>query len=179
MITLSRARQLIDSGLSLITIGDDKIPNYPWKKYQSEKIDKDVFSSNYNNQLDTEYEYKGGKRILKATKGVGIVTGYNGLEVIDIDLKVLPSLKEQQDFWNEYINFLKDNIDDFDDKFCIYKTVNNGYHILYKGSTIDGICCRLDDKLARISKAGITGDTEDSIGDLIGYLVHLEICLGK
>ncbi|WP_212634852.1 hypothetical protein, partial [Salmonella enterica] len=69
---------------------------------------------------------------------VGIVTGFNGLEVIDIDLKVLPSLKEQQDFWNEYISFLSDNIDDFDNKFCIYKTVNNGYHILYRCSKIEG-----------------------------------------
>lgn len=138
MITLDRARQLIDNGLSLITIGDDKIPNYPWKKYQNEVINKDKFSEQYLHQIDTEYEYKGETKILKATKGVGIVTGYNGLECIDIDLKVLKSLKEQQDFWKEYTSFLRDNIDDFDNKFCIFKTLNNGYHIIYKCAEIGG-----------------------------------------
>lgn len=126
MITLSRARQLLDFNLSLITIGDKKIPNYPWKAQQTKALTKDQFEKNY---ISTENN---------KTNGVGIVTGYNGLEVIDIDLKVLPSLKEQQDFWNEYISFLSDNIDDFDNKFCIYKTVNNGYHILYRCSKIEG-----------------------------------------
>jgi DNA-binding XRE family transcriptional regulator len=126
MITLSRARQLLDFNLSLITIGDKKIPNYPWKKQQLEPLSKDAFEKNYISNENNK------------THGVGIVTGYKGLEVIDIDLKVLPSLKEQQDFWSEYISFLSDNIDDFDNKFCIYKTVNNGYHILYRCSKIEG-----------------------------------------
>lgn len=126
MITLSRARQLLDFNLSLITIGDKKIPNYPWKAQQTKALTKDQFEKNY---ISTENN---------KTNGVGIVTGYNGLEVIDIDLKVLPSLKEQQDFWSEYISFLSDNIDDFNNKFCIYKTVNNGYHILYRCSKIEG-----------------------------------------
>lgn len=138
MITLSRARQLIDSNLSLITIGGDKIPNYPWKKYQSEVINKEVFTTQYEHQTDTTYIYKGEEKTLKATVGIGICTGYNGLEAVDIDLKVLKSLKEQQDFWTEYTSFLRDNIDDFDNKFCIYKTLNNGYHIIYKCSAIAG-----------------------------------------
>jgi len=50
----------------------------------------------------------------------------------------LGSLKEQQDFWNEYLSFLKDNIDEFENKFVIYKTVNNGYHILYRCAEIGG-----------------------------------------
>jgi len=120
MISIGYSRKLIDHGLSLITIGEDKIPNYPWKKSQTIAISKDTFETQYNHQTDTTYEYKGETKVLKATKGIGIVTGYNGLEVIDIDLKVLKSLKEQQDFWSEYLGFLKDNIDMFDDKFVIY-----------------------------------------------------------
>lgn len=123
MISLERSRQLIDFNLSLIPIGDNKMPWIKWKQHQTEIVDKDKFSEYYHNEK---------------TKGIGIVTGYNNLEVIDVDLKVLSSLKDQQDFWNEYINFLKDNIDMFDDKFVIYKTINNGYHILYKCSTIEG-----------------------------------------
>jgi len=33
---------------------------------------------------------------------------------------------------------LRDNIDDFDFKFIIYKTVNQGYHILYKTNNVNG-----------------------------------------
>ena len=116
-IELSKLNRLIDSELSIITIGEKKIPNILWKKFQTESITKELFEQYYH---------------LETTKGFGICTGYNGLEVIDIDLKILPSLKMQQDFWNEYLLFLKDNIDDFDNKFVIYKTINNGYHILYK-----------------------------------------------
>lgn len=123
MITVDRARQLIDNNLSLIPIGDNKMPWIKWKEYQSKIVDKDKFTEYYHNEK---------------TKGIGIVTGYDNLECVDVDLKILPSLKDQQDFWNEYINFLKDNIDDFDNKFVIYKTINNGYHIIYKCKTIDG-----------------------------------------
>ena len=122
-ISLDRCKKLIDSGLSLITIGDKKIPNTSWKITQTVALTKNQFEQNY---------------LLPTTNGVGIVTGYNNIEVIDIDLKILPSLKMQQDFWNEYISFLNDNIDDFDNKFVIYKTVNNGYHILYKCEEIGG-----------------------------------------
>lgn len=130
MITVDRARQLIDNNLSLIPIGENKTPWVKWKEYQTTIVTKDKFTEYYHNDK---------------TKGIGIVTGYNNLEVIDIDLKILPSLKEQQDFWNEYISFLKDNINDFDDKFVIYKTVNNGYHILYR-------CCKIEGnkKLAKL-----------------------------
>ncbi len=38
-----------------------------------------------------------------------------------------------------------------------------------------GIQARINDKLRRIQNMGITPDTEDSIDDLIGYLVHLKI----
>jgi len=122
-ISLERCKKLIDSGLSLITIGDKKVPNTTWKDSQTTPLNKAKFEANYS---------------LSTTNGVGIVTGYDNLEVIDIDLKILPSLKQQQDFWNEYIGFLKDNIDDFDNKFVIYKTINNGYHILYKCEEIGG-----------------------------------------
>ena len=49
-----------------------------------------------------------------------------------------PEIKEKTDFWNEYLGYLRDNILDFDEKFVIYKTKNQGYHILYKCSKIQG-----------------------------------------
>ena len=135
MIELNKCFKLLDDGFSLITVGDNKIPNYSWKKCQSEQISKENFEKQYN--------YKGGIRKgngdeMEATKNVGIVTGFDYLEVIDVDLKVFSTAKEQKDFWEEYLSLLKDNIFDFDDKFVVYKTKKNGYHILYKSKRAVG-----------------------------------------
>ena len=120
---------------SIITVSDNKIPNFAWKQQQSEKLSKEKFLSNYN--------YKGG--YIKqdgterpATTNFGIVTGFEFLEVLDIDLKVFSTALEQKEFWNEYLQNLKDNILDFEEKFSIYKTKNAGYHILYKTKRVEG-----------------------------------------
>lgn len=42
-----------------------------------------------------------------------------------------------------------------------------------------GIQARINDKLRRIQNSGITDKTEDSVTDLIGYLIHLKIALKK
>ena len=62
----------------------------------------------------------------------GFVTGVNGLECIDVDLKVLSGYKEQKEWFDEYVSFLEDNIEDFKEKFVIAKTRNAGFHILYR-----------------------------------------------
>jgi hypothetical protein len=123
MIKQGRCNQLLDHGFSILTVGDNKQPNFPWKPLQTKPIEKLELERRLN--FDT-------------TKAVGIITGYNNVECLDIDLKVLEGLKAQQDFWKEFIGDLKDNIDDFDNKFVIYKTINNGYHIIYKCEEIGG-----------------------------------------
>lgn len=115
--SLSRCNRLIEDGFSIVTIGDGKVPNIKWKLYQTEPMSKDTFENFYN---------------LPSTKGVGIICGYDSLEVIDVDLKVLTTQTEQINFWDEYTKFLKDNIIDFEKKFVIVRTKNAGYHILYK-----------------------------------------------
>lgn len=120
---------------SIITIGENKVPNFPWLKCKTEKLTEDEFLKNYR--------YKGGivkadKTDLPATQGLGIVTGFDFLEVIDIDLKVFSTTKEMTDFWDEYITTLRELIYDFDNKFVIYKTKSGGYHILYKSKRVVG-----------------------------------------
>jgi hypothetical protein len=121
--TIERCNRIIDDGFSLITIGEGKIPNIKWKNYQTTPMDKDTFENFYK---------------LNTTKGVGIICGYDNLEVIDVDLKVLTLQSEQINFWDEYTKFLKDNIIDFEKKFVIVRTKNAGYHILYKCKKIQG-----------------------------------------
>ena len=119
-------KKLVDNGFSIIPVDENKTPLGAWKKYQTEARTKD--------EIDA-----------LTSPLYGLITGYNDLEVIDIDLKVFSTLQEQNDFWNEYLSFLKDNIDDFDKKFSIYKTKNQGYHILYRCKNIAG-----NTKIARL-----------------------------
>jgi len=122
----SLLKKLVDCGFSIIPVDENKTPIGAWKKYQTEKRSKIEIDS-------------------LTSPLFGLVTGYNDLEVIDLDLKVFSTLQEQNDFWNEYLAFLKDNIDDFDEKFVIYKTKNQGYHVLYRCKKISG-----NTKIARL-----------------------------
>src|SRR5678816_3158529 len=135
MIPYTRCLKLLEDGFSLLTVGENKIPNFPWKKYQTEQPTEEDFYKYYH--------YKGG--IIKAngqeltpTHNVGIITGYNDLECLDVDLKVLPTAKERATWWVEFLSFLNDNILDFSEKFAITKTMNDGYHILYKTKKLIG-----------------------------------------
>lgn len=132
-LAISKINRLIDDGYSVITIGDKKVPNIKWKEFQTKAMTKDDFAKVYD---------------LPTTLGQGICTGYNGLEVIDVDLKVLPTLKAQQEFWTEYVQYLQSEIADFNEKFVIYKTINNGYHILYRCAEIQG-----NQKLAKLKES--------------------------
>ena len=127
---------------SLITVGENKTPNFSWKPQQTTKLEWSEFLERYN--------YKGGKikadgTEIPATKNIGLITGFEFLECIDVDLKVFSTAQEKKDFWNEFIGYLEDNILDFWDKFVVYKTKNDGYHILYKSKR-----CDKNQKLAKL-----------------------------
>ena len=124
---------------SVITVGENKVPNFGWTKQQTKKLDIA--------KLTYRLEYKGGQKWtdesgitheVKPTHGFGLVTGFEDLEVFDIDLKVFSTAQEKVEFWDEYYQMLKDNIIDFEEKFAIYKTKNEGFHILYKSKRVQG-----------------------------------------
>ena len=123
---------------SLLTVGESpsgKKPNFSWTKNQSEKLSKDEFLK--------RYRYQGG--IIKKdgielpkTIAVGIITGFDFLECVDVDTKVFSTQIEKDQFWNEYYQTLKDNIVDFEKKFAVYITASGGFHILYKSKRVIG-----------------------------------------
>jgi len=51
--------------------------------------------------------------------------------------------------------------------------------IFSKNSSVDGLLVRIDDKLSRIKNMGVSSASEDTLMDLIGYLVLLKIQLNK
>lgn len=119
MITKDYIKKLGSIGFSIIPVDEKKVPIGSWKQYQTSKRTSD--------ELD----------FLNCSK-YGLVTGFNDLEVIDIDLKVLGTVSEKKEWWDEYLAFLCDNVEDFMDKVVISKTQKGGYHILYKTKTQKG-----------------------------------------
>jgi len=58
-------------------------------------------------------------------------------------------------------------------------TALNPTNIFSKLGSTEAICARIDDKLARISNRGITDETEDTVDDLIGYLLLLKMSMDR
>jgi hypothetical protein len=53
----------------------------------------------------------------------------------------------------------------------------NPANIFAKGTAIDNLSARIDDKLMRIKNRGIGVETEDTVKDLIGYLILLKVAI--
>ena len=56
-------------------------------------------------------------------------------------------------------------------------TALNPTNIFSKLNATEALCARIDDKLARISNKGINDETEDTVDDLIGYLLLLKMSM--
>ena len=117
-------KRLILKGYSLITADKNKRPLNAWKEAQTQASSIKDFDVTYTNMSDGDV--------------VGIVTGHNDLECMDVDLKVFSTQEERDEWFTEYVDFLDANIENFNEKFVIYKTKNNGYHILYKTKRVEG-----------------------------------------
>ena len=50
-------------------------------------------------------------------------------------------------------------------------------NIFARGSAVENIACRIDDKFMRIKNKGLNDATEDTLQDLIGYLILLKIAI--
>ena len=110
MTELHQINKLINEGFSLITADKNKRPLGSWKDAQTTATDVETFKSQF---------------LSKGSEGVcGLVTGFNDLEVMDVDLKVFSTAQERREWFKEYIDFLDANITNFNDKFVIYMTKN-------------------------------------------------------
>jgi hypothetical protein len=56
-------------------------------------------------------------------------------------------------------------------------TALNPTNVFSKLNASEAICARIDDKLARIKNKGINDATEDTVNDLIGYLLLLKMSM--
>ena len=58
-------------------------------------------------------------------------------------------------------------------------TANNPPQIFSKLSPTEGLLARIDDKLSRIKQKGLNDLTEDTVQDLIGYLILYKVQVKK
>lgn len=114
MITKDNLQSFLDQGLSIIPLKKNKIPNIgSWQEY-------------------TKKFYKLGEDVSEF-QSVGLVTGeISGIQVVDVDAK----------YWigeGDLLELLKEKVELFSPglwkKLTIQKTINNGYHLIYK---VDG-----------------------------------------
>ena len=56
-------------------------------------------------------------------------------------------------------------------------TALNPVNIFSKLNSKEALCARLDDKISRIKNKGINDETEDTVSDLIGYLLLLKMAI--
>lgn len=128
-----------------MTIDEVKRPLLPWKKLQETKWTDEQLSQHLQSPKVWRF---------------GLVTGFNDLFCIDVDLKVFSNINDREPFWDEFISFIRDNIDEFDKKIAVYKTQNFGYHLVYRTRTTMGnkkLATRKGHKEAVIETRGVGG----------------------
>jgi hypothetical protein len=108
------AKEYYQSGLSIIPIGEKKLPIGSWKKNQTELIEPSFTSC----------------------IGIGIVCGEvsGGVECIDIDSKYDLTGK----LFDNYKNLINEIDKDLLKKLVVQSTPSGGYHFVYKCETIEG-----------------------------------------
>lgn len=106
------------AGIVVIPVNKDKTPNCKWKLYCEGQTEADI------------------KNLFKQDcHSIAMLTGVNGVEVIDIDSKYQNEMTG--DIFKQFKQVLGlSNIDVYD--FCLQQTPTKGFHLIYKCSEIKG-----------------------------------------
>ena len=107
------ALAFLKAGYSVIPVDENKQPLCDWQKYQSKGM--------------TEAE---ATRLFKKAWGIALICS-NGLEVLDFDLKY----DLTGDMWYK---FMQQVPEDLRKRLLINKTMNGGYHVIYKCDKTEG-----------------------------------------
>lgn len=160
-IKLDRGKSLLAAGYSLLVASEDKLPCHAWKALMTTPWTLAELEKNIQNPKAFRYGYP---------------TGYNDVLVIDIDLKVLP-MELRASFFDEFISFVRDNVDGFDKKVAVHKTMNFGYHFTYRTHLMMG-----NEKIAVPVLTGLKSESSGKTQALIetrgagGYAIVYDEC---
>jgi hypothetical protein len=160
-IRLEKGKSLLAAGYSLLVASEDKLPCHSWKALMTTPWTVAELEKNIQNPKAFRYGYP---------------TGYNDILVIDIDLKVLP-MELRAAFFTEFIAFVRDNVDGFDKKVAVHKTMNFGYHLTYRTRLMMG-----NEKIAVPVLTGLKSESSGKTQALIesrgtgGYALLYDEC---
>ena len=96
---------------------------------------------------------------LFSTDSLGLVCGFNGLEVLDIDAKHFTGNE-----FEEFLKLLQDNGPDIFPKLVIQQTPSGGWHFLYRCELIEG-----NQKLAKNKSGEVTFETRGNGGQVAAW----------
>lgn len=132
------AKRLHALGCGLLPLKEDKAPMGPWKDQQTNP--------------------KSPEQMQKANN-YGLVCGYNDVEILDLDYKVLNGEEEIQIYDKEVQRFLNDNIENVTKKLAVYETVSGGLHLIYMTTQKEGnkILAKLDNEKTLFETRGVGG----------------------
>jgi hypothetical protein len=160
-IKSDRAKSLLSAGFSVIVVDEKKMPVHKWKEFQQRQPTAKEIEDFMSRPSAWRFGYP---------------CGYGDLFCVDIDLKVLP-MELRASMFDEFIKFVRDNIDGFDKKVAVHKTMNFGYHFSYRTKTDMG-----NEKIAVPVNSGIKKDGANVVQALIetrshgGYAIFYDEC---
>ena len=132
-------------GLSVIPVKSDKRPAIQWSQYQRAMMTQE--------RIDQVFERSD-------VTAIGVVCGpvSGNLEVIDVDCKY----DDTGTMGDEFLSMINENLPYVYEQLLITKTVNNGYHLYYRCSTIAG-----NQKLASTATNNVLIETRGEGGYVI------------
>ncbi len=113
---LEAGKRYLKNGLSIMIISADKVPVHKWKELEKKQMTV--------SELEKYIKYRDAI-------GIGIITGYNDIEVLDFDLKYDDTGTLMQEYEAKIPLELKD-------KMVIVQTRSGGYHWSYQCKEIGG-----------------------------------------
>ena len=133
-IKTDRANALLKAGYSLCVVGEDKRPLHKWAELQHRQPTQEELHSWM--QLPNAYRF-------------AYVCAVSDVFCLDIDLKVLP-MELRAPMWEEFVGLIRENIDGFDKKVSVHRTMNFGRHLTFRTKTDMG-----NEKIAVPCKTGL------------------------
>ena len=144
---------LADNGYSLITCDDIKEPikeGFYTDQKTGKLKPKRTWAEHQTKPLSSAQIIKRAKEV-EGVKYLGLVCGFNNVEVIDVDLKHFNTDLEKTSFWDELLQELESAIVNFKEKVLIVSTTSGGKHIIYRNEKRE--YCSGNLKLARRKEA--------------------------
>lgn len=135
------AHLYLNAGYSIFPVKEDKTPTLDWGKYSVEKMKV----SDINNLFDNP-----------AAKGLALATGFNNVTCIDVDCKYDLS----GSLFGDLCHLIHPELLS---KMVINKTVNNGFHLLFR-------CTKVEGSMKLASRATTPKEKLDTFKEQLGEL---------